>query len=165
MKSLSLLVLLAAGAFAQAAGVHTVYILPMAGGLDQYLAEWLTREHVLMVVTDPKAADAVLTDRLGEAFEQKMAEIHPPVKDKDPDKEKDKDKDKDKDKADNTAGAVTAHNAFRTTASRGTVFLVDAKSRVVLWSDHENPPSYASDKTLNREAERIVKKLQAKPAS
>jgi hypothetical protein len=163
MKRLSLLVFLAAGAFAQPAGVHTVYILPMAGGLDQYLAEWLTREHVLMVVTDPKAADAVLTDRLGDAFEQKMAEIRPPVKDKD--RDTDKDSDKDKDKADKTGGAVTAHNAFRTTASRGTIFLVDSKSRVVLWSDHENPPGYATDRTLNREAERIVKKLQAKPAS
>jgi hypothetical protein len=165
MKRLSLLVFLAAGAFAQPAGVRTVYILPMAGGLDQYIAEWLTREHVLMVVTDPKAADAVFTDRLGDTFEQKMAEIRPPVKEKDKDQDKGKDNDKDKDKADNSAGAVTVHNAFRTTASRGTVFLVDAKSRVVLWSDHENPPSYASDKTLNREAERIVKKLQAKPAS
>ncbi len=160
MKRLSLLVFLAAGAFAQPAGVHTVYILPMAGGLDQYLAAWLTREHVLQVVTDPKAAEAVLTDRIGDAFEQKMAEIRPPVKD---DKDKD-DQDKD-DKADKTGGAGTTHNAFRTTSSRGTIFLVNAKSRAVLWSDHENPPSYASDKTLNRQAERIVKKLQAKPAS
>jgi hypothetical protein len=156
MKRLSLLVLFATGAFAQPAGVHTVYILPMAGGLDQYLAEWLTREHVMQVVTDPKAAEAVLTDRIGDAFEQKMAEIHPPEKDKDKDKT---------DKTDKTDGAGTSHNAFRTTASRGTIFLVDSKSRAVLWSDHENPPGYASDKTLNREAERIVKKLREKPAS
>lgn len=151
MKRLSLLVFLAAGAFAQTAGVHTVYLLPMAGGLDQYLAEWLTREHVIQVVTDPKVADAVLTDKLGEGFEQKMAEIRPPAKE-----------DKDKDKAD--SGAAT-HNSFRTTAARGTIFLVDAKTRAVLWSDHENPPASLSDKSLNREAERIVKKLQAKPAS
>jgi hypothetical protein len=151
MKRLSLLVFLAAGAFAQPAGVHTVYILPMAGGLDQYLAEWLTRQHVMQVVTDPKAADAVLTDRLGEAFEQKMAEIHPA--------------DKDKDKTGNAGDGSTTHNAFRTTGARGTIFLVDAKSRAVLWSDHENPPSSTSDKNLNHEAERIVKKLQAKPAN
>ncbi len=155
MKRLPLLVFIAAGAFAQLPGVHTVYILPMAGGLDQYLAEWLTREHVMQVVTDPKAADAVLTDRLGDAFEQKMAEIRPPMKD-----------DKgDKDAASKTAGEGTTHNAFRSTGIRGTIFLVDAKSRAVLWSDHENPPGSASDKSLNREAEHIVKKLQAKPSS
>lgn len=152
MKRLPLLVFLAAGAFAQTEGVHTVYVLPMAGGLDQYLAAWLTREHVMQVVTDPKAADAVLTDRLGDTFEQKMAEIHPPAKDK-------------ADKTDKTDSSITTHPAFRTSATRGTIFLVDAKSRAVLWSDHEKPPSSVSDKSLNREAERIVKKLQAKPAS
>jgi len=157
MKRLSLLVFLATGAFAQLANVHTVYILPMAGGLDQYLADWLTREHVLQVVTDPKAADAVITDRLGEAFEQKMAGIHPPAKAATDEKEKDKDS--------TEAGAGTTHNAFRSTSARGTIFIVDAKTRAVLWSDHEKPPSYTSDRNLNREAERIVKKLREKPAS
>jgi hypothetical protein len=68
MKRVSLLVLLGTAAFAQTAGVRTVYILPMAGGLDQYLAGWLTREHIMQVVTDPRAADAVFTDRLGARF-------------------------------------------------------------------------------------------------
>jgi hypothetical protein len=149
MKRLFLLVFLAAGAFAQPAGVHTVYILPMAGGLDQYLAEWLTREHVLQVVTDPKAADAVMTDRLGEAFEQRMAEIHPPPKET---KEDDNSK---------TDSAPATHNAFRSTAARGTIFLVDAKTRAVLWSDHEKPPSSTSDSNMDREAARIVKKLKS----
>jgi hypothetical protein len=149
MKRLSLLVFLAAAAFAQLTGAHKVYILPMAGGLDQYLAEWLTRAHVMEVVTDPKIADVVLTDRLGEVFEQRMAEIHPPEKTTE---------------TTNNSGTGTTHNAFRTTAARGTIFLVDAKSRAVLWSDHENPPGSNSDRNLNHEAERIVKKLREKPA-
>jgi hypothetical protein len=117
---------------------RTVYVLPMAGGLDQFLAMWLTREHVMQVVADPKIADVVLTDRLGEAFEQKMAEIHP----------------KDDKKSD-----AAAHNTFRSGKERGTVFLVDAKSRV-LWSDYEKVPDSVSNESMNREAERIAKKLQ-----
>jgi hypothetical protein len=151
MKCLSILVFLGAGAFAQLANVRSVYILPMAGGLDQYLASGLTREHILRVVTDPKEADALITDRLGEAFEQRMAEIHPPVK-----AEKDDAK---------TAGEGQTHNAFRTTAARGTIFLVDAKTGAVLWSDHEKPPHDTTDQSMNRQAERIVKKLREKPAS
>lgn len=118
---------------------RTVYILPMAGGLDQYLAQWLTREHVMQVVTDAKIADAVMTDRIGEAFEQKMAEIHP----------------KDDKKSDSTS-----RNQFRASKGRGTVFLVDAKSRQVLWSDYEKVPGTISNDNLNHEAERIAKKLQ-----
>ncbi|HEY2016651.1 MAG TPA: hypothetical protein VGH38_24275, partial [Bryobacteraceae bacterium] len=63
---------------ADLAGVHTVYFLPMARGLDQYLANRLTSDHVLMVVTNPKLADAVFTDRIGEAFETQMDTLYPP---------------------------------------------------------------------------------------
>ena len=37
--------------------VHAVYLLPMAGGLDQFLASRLASENVFRVVTDPKQAD------------------------------------------------------------------------------------------------------------
>ena len=100
MKRLLLLVFLAAGAFAQLAGVHTVYILPMAGGLTNTSREWLTRDHVMQVVADPKAADAVLTDRLGKPSSRRWPQIHPPGKD-------------DQAKADKTDGAGTTHNSFR----------------------------------------------------
>jgi hypothetical protein len=126
-----------------------VYVMPMAGGLDQYLADWLTREHVMKVVTDPAAAEVVLTDRLGEAFEQKLAELYPP-----PPPEGAKDA-----KTTETAGSGGgSHSSFRSTMARGTLFMVDVKSRAVLWSDHEKPRA-ASDANLNREAERVVKKL------
>lgn len=136
MKAFPLLAMVALAAFGQSAK-RTVYILPMAGGLDQYLAQWLTRDHVMQVVTDAKMADAVLTDRIGEGFEQQMAQIHPADKKSD----------------------VTTHHAFRSNREPGTVFLVDAKSRQVLWSDYEKVPGSNSNKSLNREASRIAKKL------
>jgi hypothetical protein len=128
-------------AFAQYAGPKTVYILPMAAGLDQYLAQWLTKDQVMQVVTDPKVAEVVMTDRLGEAFEQKMKTLRP-------DGEKKSDE--------------NVRNTFRTTKPRGTIFLVDAKSRQVLWSDYQKPPHSSSDGDLNRAAEQIARKLSGK---
>jgi hypothetical protein len=58
--------------------IKTVYLLPMSSGLDQYLAQQLTAEAVLQVVTDPQKADAVLTDHLGESFEQTVADLYQP---------------------------------------------------------------------------------------
>jgi hypothetical protein len=113
----------------------------MAGGLDQYLAERMTRDHVMQVVVDPKAADAVLTDRLGDSFEQQLDKIHPPAKDA-----------SDKDKKDSDS-----RPSFRSSMAKGTIFLVDAQSRKVLWSDYEKPGRASAAV----EAERIAKKLQA----
>jgi hypothetical protein len=144
MKRFPLAALCALCAFAQQTPGHRVYVMPMAAGLDQHIADWLTREHVMTVVTDPVLADVVLTDRLGEAFEQKLAQIHPPPVDK---------------KADSGGNGGGPHAAFRSTMARGTLFLVDVSTRHVLWSDHEKPP-VASDASLNRQAERIAKNLR-----
>jgi hypothetical protein len=141
MKRFIFVALFAALACAQYAGPKTVYILPMSAGLDQYLAQWLTKDHVMQVVADPKAAQVFMTDRLGEAFEQKLKQIHP-----DDDKKTD----------------ATARNSFRSTQARGTIFLVDAKSRQVLWSDYQKPPNTNSDHDLNRTAEQIAKRLSGK---
>jgi hypothetical protein len=141
MKRFIFVALFAALACAQYAGPKTVYILPMSAGLDQYLAQWLTKDHVMQVVADPKAAQVFMTDRLGEAFEQKLKQIHP-----DDDKKTD----------------ATARNSFRSTQARGTIFLVDAKSRQVLWSDYQKPPNTNSDHDLNRAAEQIAKRLSGK---
>jgi hypothetical protein len=140
MKSLAIVVFIVAVAAGQTAP-RTVYVLPMAGGLDQYLAQWLTSDHVMKVVADPKIADVVLTDRLGEAFEQKMDEIRPVAEKKD-------------DKKDGRKPE------FRASKGRGTIFMVDAKSREVLWSDYEKAPPSNSNDSLNQEAQRIAKKLQ-----
>jgi hypothetical protein len=146
MKPLPILALFASLAGAQYAaaqylGPKTVYILPMAGGLDQYLAQALTNGHVLQVVADPKLAEVVMTDNIGPSFEQTMKEILPPPADS-------------KKSDDNNT-----HSAFRSTVARGTFFLVDAKSRKVVWSDYREPPSSNSASSLNREAAQIIKKL------
>src|SRR5437867_3801980 len=60
---------------ADLSSVHSVYILPMARGLDQYLANRLTGEHIFQVVTDPKLADAVFTERIGEPFQAQMQNL------------------------------------------------------------------------------------------
>lgn len=129
----------AVAGFAQ---TRSVYVLPMAGGLDQYLAAQLAHDHVMQVVADPRIADAVLTDRLGESFEQTLAKLHP--------------RDEDEDTSE------TPHYTFKSSGAKGTVFLVDAKSREVIWSDFEKPPHTLSGTNLNRQAARITKKLQGK---
>ena len=137
MKSLPIVALFAMLANAQYAGPKTVYIFPMASGLDQYLAQWLTKDHVMQVVADPKTAEVVMTDRLGEAFEQKLKQLR---------SQSDK-------KSDEPV------HAFRSTRAQGTIFLVDAKSRQVLWSDYQAPPRSNSDRDLNRAAEQISRKI------
>jgi hypothetical protein len=141
MKWFAIGALFAALASAQYAGPKTVYILPMGAGLDQYVAQWLTKDHVMQVVADPKTAEVVMTDRLGEAFEQKMKEIHP-----------------DTDKSDKKSDETAPHT-FHSTKPVGTIFLVDAKSRHVLWSDYQKPPRSNSDSDLNRAAEQIARKI------
>ena len=136
---------LLAGVLSLGAGisdVQSVYLLPMAGGLDQHLANRLSG--VLRVVTDPKLADAVFTDRLGEPFEKKLAELYPaPV---DPDKE---------DKDDNKRNAPASSFGL----GRGTIFLVDLKSRAVVWSAFKKSNGSAPD-TLDRTAARIVQEIR-----
>src|SRR5579872_5311794 len=81
LLSMFLPIMSAAMALAQTPpGARQVYIMPMASGLDQYLANWLTHEHAMQVVTDPKTADVILTDRIGEDFEQKLAQLYPAAK-------------------------------------------------------------------------------------
>jgi hypothetical protein len=143
---------LAVSCLAAPAGIRTVYLLPMAGGLDQYLAAWLTSDHVLQVVADPQLADAVMTDSLGETFERRLAQIHPPEA---ADKTEVANK---SDKLSDRTGS-SAVPAFRSSRSKGTLFLVDAKTRTVLWSDYEKVPSTSSSGNLSREARRVVRKL------
>ncbi len=52
----------------------------MSHGMDQYLANCLTREKVVQVSTDPLKADALLTDHLGAAFDASVKELYPEPK-------------------------------------------------------------------------------------
>jgi hypothetical protein len=140
------------GAQAQVFGVKTVYVLPMAGGLDQYLALRLTSEGVLQVVTDPQKADAILTDGIGARFEQNLTELYGAPIDKD---KSDKDKKDDK--------AEFAHPAMQPLSrSRGVVFLVNRTSRDVLWSTFERPKNTQPEE-LKHAAEKIVERLAKAP--
>ena len=215
-----------AGALACAAdlaGVHSVYLLPMARGMDQYLANRITNEHVFKVVTDPKLADAIFTDHISEGFQTRLEDFSPTPKPPEPAKpdvtesnakagdesaapakpagadskatpgdesappakppgadSKAKASDESAPpakpagadskakagdeppqpgmlaKAENTLSNPVASGFGR---ARGTVFLVDAKSRQVIWSTY-NPPRDFAGKEMNRTASDIVSRLK-----
>jgi hypothetical protein len=135
--------------------VQSVYILPMGSSMDQFLANRLTRFGKMQVVADPQHADAILTDRLGEPFEKKLDELYPaPVEQKDADEE------------DATSTLKDEQPRIRSfSRGKGTFFLVDRKTRNVLWSTYERPKNGSPDE-LNRIAERVVNNLKhdLKPA-
>lgn len=165
MNAILKMAFFAVAATAPYSGPKTVYILPMAGGLDQYLAQSLTREHLMEVQADPKAAAVVMTDRLGEAFEAKMKELRPDLDKKvksDKDKDDKTDKDAKSDKGDTDSKTAGATHPYTSSKARGTVFLVDARTRQVLWSEYHRPQRSNSDRDLNRTAEEIVRKLSGK---
>jgi len=175
-----------AGALACAAdlaGVHSVYLLPMARGMDQYLANRLTNEHVFQVVTDPKLADAVFTDHISEGFQARLDDFSPTpkppaaVKPAAPEPPAATDDD---DLATKPAKAAKSKSDVPATPSllaetenklsnpaatsgfsraRGTIFLVDAKSRQVVWSMYAPPKDFAG-REMNRTASDIVSRLK-----
>ncbi len=175
MKRL-LLLLSCSGALlcgAELSGVHTVYVLTMSKGLDQYLANRLTNGHVFQVVTDPKLADAILTDRIGATFQSTLEEILPtPVPEQPAPAEKATPTAKAAPAAEkkeaskgSTLPTETVNKLEKAGASssfgrgKGTVFLVDMKSRQVLWSIYELPKG-STAKELDRTASDIVSRLK-----
>jgi hypothetical protein len=142
------------------AKVGSVYLLPMANGFDQYLANRITNAGVFQVVADPKLADAILTDQLGEAFERKLAELYPqaaPAAAAKGDKEE-----KGEGEAD-AAGSRSVNDDTMPRVSsfsraRGTLFLVDGHSRSVVWSIYQKPKSTTPEQ-LDRTAGQIVSML------
>jgi hypothetical protein len=152
--------------------VHTVYLLPMGYGLDQYLANRLTSEGVFEVVTDPKRADAVLTDQLGVGFERRFEELFPPEPapsaagagaappsdGKDEAKPEDPRKESDAEMSDRLKrSSQLPVSSF--SRGKGNVFLVDVKSRGVVWSLYERPKKVLPDE-LDRTSARIVQQLK-----
>jgi hypothetical protein len=163
---------------AELAGVHSVYLLPMSRGLDQFLANRLTNEHMFQVVTDPKLADTVFTDHIGEAFQSQMEALYPPPTPEKPAKPEEKAKDakdpkdatekKERKTGDSSAvGMMTDPvNKLANPAltggfgrAKGTVFLVDAKSHQVIWSAFD-PPKGSSNTDLDRAASDIVSRIK-----
>ena len=184
MQRLAIL-LVSSCAFLSAAdlsGVRTVYVMPMARGLDQYLAGRLTSRGLFQVVTDPKLADAVLTDRVGEVLQNQLEAIFPTPKpetedeedaepaakpESKPDAKADKKSAKDQQDPDSmisafgnvskSEGGPPPTSAFG--RSKGNIFLVDAKSRQVLWSTYDPPRTNAAH-DLNRTASDIVSRIK-----
>jgi len=159
------------------AQVQSVYILPMANGVDQYLASNLTRAGVFRVVTDPTAADAIFTENVGPGFEAKMKELYPPPapppapapppEAKAEAAKDDKDKAKEKDDTLPALGDLKddkdPREAFRPKISpwvrgKGTLFLVGRQSRTVIWSSFDKPKD-SRPKTLDQMAQEVVKRL------
>ncbi len=151
---------------------RTVYVLSMSRGLDQYLANRLTNEHVLQVVTDPKLADVILTEQVGEGFQAKLETISPtPKPEKPAEPEKPPEPAKDAKAGEQTPppnpffsepvnGAAPVIGTMSSFArNKGTIFLVDAKSREVLWSTY-SPSRGIASKELDRTASEIVARLK-----
>ena len=146
-----------------------MYILPMRSGLDQFLANRLTNGGVFRVVTDPKLADAVLTDHIGETFEAQLEGMIPnpePVKKLAPPATAPPLK-KEDEPSKSLLGSIVdpdakppsaAHNStFGRT--KGTIFLVDQKSRQVLWSVYDLPKG-SDSKEMDRTASDIVSRIK-----
>ena len=142
-------------------GVHSVYLLRMSRGLDQYLAHRLTNQRVLQVVTDSKLADAVFTDRLGSAFDNKLADLFGKPASPAAPKES-------KNELEPAAGPAATANKLADPAansnfgrSKGMMLLVDPKSWHILWSAFQ-PPRDSSSRQLDRIAD-IVSRLKRDP--
>ncbi len=133
--------------------VKKVYFLQMTGGIDQYLAQHLITDNTIEVVTDPALADAIFSDRIGETLEQKLTELYPPSPP--PAKEEDEDEPK---KVSIASGATRGQSTWG--RGRGNIYLIDRKSRAVVWSAF-NKPKNSTAKELDRVAAKFASRLRA----
>jgi len=151
---------------ADLSGVRSVYLLQMFRGMDQYLANTVTNHRVFQVVTDPKLADTFFTDRIGEPLEAQIARLtalEKPVSET----PKEAVKDKDPREADprNLAFGDTVNKLDNPSLNssfgrgKGTVFLVEVKTRQVLWSTYA-PSQSSAGNDMNRTASDIVRRLR-----
>jgi hypothetical protein len=161
--------------------VQSVYVMPMAGGLDQFLAHQITSTHTFVVVTDAKRADAIFTDRLGDTLHTQLEKLYPEPKPASAEAKKKDDAKKDDDSKSDEKGDTKAEakedpivkgdpiTPDRATTNapppvsgfgrgKGTLFLVDAKSRRVIWSAYAKPKNTSPDE-LERVAHQIIGQL------
>lgn len=163
-------------AAADLSAVRNVYVMPMARGFDQYVVTHLTTSGVFQVVTDPKLADAVLTDRIGETLQNQLEVISPTPKPESEDEEAEpaakpettKAEKAAKEQQDVTSSVISALGSGNASApppassfgrAKGTIFLVDAKSRQVIWSTYD-PPRTTAPHDLNHTASDIVSRIR-----
>lgn len=147
--------------------VKAVYLLSMTNGLDQYLASELTKSGVVQVVTDPLKADAVFTDRVGEAFERKLADLYAPKPAPKVEEPEEEEKDKKK-KAKPKSIADMKENESIVAArvgnsswgrGRGNIFLVERSTGNVIWSTTGRPKD-SSAENVSKTASKIATELK-----
>ena len=124
---------------------RTVFIVPMANGLNSYIASRLTRSGVVWVVLEPESAEAVLTDRVDEAF-WAWSTMHY------------------KAAAKNSNVTINDDDPLRFKhlsmgPYRGTVFLVDPRNGLIFWSMYEPTPNTTTN-SLNLAAAHIAASLK-----
>lgn len=140
------------------AGVRNVYLMPMPNGLEQFIANQLTARGLMTVVADPNLADALFTDTVGKTFEKRYLELYPP-----PPPPKEEDEEKDSKKASSSSGMDVKDTKQERTggASRGkgTIFLVDRRTKTVLWSAYVRPKSSLPN-DLDRAAKTIADRIE-----
>lgn len=124
---------------------QTVYILGMPNAFDQHLASRLTASRVLWVVLDPSSADAVLTDSIDDTFLSWMQHTYPPKTGASIN--------------DAAASSVVRRPPNLGESSRGTIFLVDPRRKLVLWSAFERPRDTSSEEA-DRAATRLTNELK-----
>ncbi|MBY0508243.1 MAG: hypothetical protein K2X03_30290 [Bryobacteraceae bacterium] len=124
--------------------VQSIYIMPMSGGYHQHLANRLIPLGLFQLVADPNRADAILTDRLGEGLEARLDGYDAASRKRD-------------EPVKGESQTVLAERPVTSTLSggKGTLFLVDRKSRRLLWSIFEKPKNTTA-KELNRSAGRVA---------
>lgn len=152
---------------AELSQIQTVYLMPMGNAMDQYLARNLTRLGPFQVVTDPLRADAIFTDRIGRGFETRFAEMFeeeeqaataPAAKEGSSDAEakgEEKEAASDQDVAIKQAPLMSSSFG----RGRGNVFLVERKSRRVVWAAFEKP-RFSTPESLDATSQRMVKQLK-----
>lgn len=141
-------------AFGAPADAGPVYFWPMAGALDQYLAEQFQSNGVYAVTVDPKLARTVMTDRIDAVFLGALDELFPlPGGEPSEDAEQKSD--------DSLEGDFRMERPKNRPVARsqGTLFLVDIKTRKVLWSTYLKEYN-RNPNALNKQAREVVARLQ-----
>ncbi len=175
----------AQGPNADLAAVQTVYILPMASGLDQFVAHQVARQGIYQVTANPTLADAFLTDYVGTTFELRVDDLLKAAREKaekeaeelakkeaaalakkegaknadSKDSKKDKKDEKDEEPPSEFQMAGSAARVQSFSRGKGNVFLIDAKSRRVLWTGFDIAKN-TRPAELQKSAERLVSRLR-----
>lgn len=147
---------------AGSAGVRNVYLMPMPNGLEQFIANQLTSRGLMTVVADPNLADALFTDTVGKAFEKRYLELYPPPAPPKEEDEEEEEKDRKKRSSSSSSMDVKDVKQERTggfSRGKGTIFLVDRRTKTVLWSAYVRPNS-SLPKDLDRAAKTIGDRIE-----